>query len=452
MDDLINCENSASDCVNDCEEYCTMVDHEGNEVEGITHKHKNAGDGVCEPIPCKNNRIFMSDIMKNLNCANKHANNMRDCCDEVKKLGELRFLRVKDFLFVTSDGSKPSPVALPKPIPDTHTWMNHVEMETIVFNHKEINAMWMDGVLVFYGIYELRLPQYKDTFNLATFIEKALRKLNKFGSAQFIRVHNDHIQPSMISGNLNQRHHVELINHSNAAITGTNPSSDAMTLTTPLELFNQGWIKGAGGNGNVGKQGAKGPDSKRKYWKFIEEVYDGTERPILDNETHCPGFRPMGVPARTGWHEGFDEQVFWHGTWQGHMPKGTDHLDIKGTNERWYKGKDQHQPLRRGECGSWWKLFSLIKKKYVNETVHGGAGGSAGKGGIGQSFKTKRTNGTAGGAGHHPGGHNGTKGGDGGTWGKSGNPGAHPGHAITGIANLVNRVANGYGNIIGGVR
>ena len=119
-------------------------------------------------------------------------------------------------------------------------------------NGSLVNYVYMNRVLVWQRITEkvLYLPQFNNTFNLRSFIDS-----QDTDGLTGIKVINNHIQPSMMSGDLNGLD-VEFVN--NGELRGTNSGNTALLMSSLMKLINNGWIRGAGRNGSTGARGRTG--------------------------------------------------------------------------------------------------------------------------------------------------------------------------------------------------
>jgi len=297
-----------------------------------------------------------------------------------------------------------------------------------------IDFVYDNRVLVWQRMLELTLPQFSKTFNLAQWI-----KANNPRNVEQVIVSNNRTQPSILSGNLSGLN-VTLIN--NGEFRGTSPSSTAMAISSEMKLINNGWIRGAGGNGGKGEYGKNGGNKWiSAKWK---EYWDGKNwwmMPGPPNNVHCGAF----LAPRTAWvvssQTGGIPQMNWKGRYKRGMCSVSGPCSVSGV------GTAKRGSYKRnfgGECGHRFNAYAVSVKQKDGYTILGGKAGTPGAGGIGESYSTKRKNGFPGGKGeasNPSGGHsgtNGTSGGNGGTWGKAGGKdGKAAGHAITGSAYLI---------------
>jgi len=505
-DDNVIIPNESIQTIHDnCDAYYTMVDEEGNLIGG-GHGYKKKD--LCDHTPCKSGKISISDIMKNINCTIKYAEKAAGCCDKWQdEFTEIRGKLVGKMLYLTSDNSDPKVAVLPRPIPKTHTFMNHEEMQNIYWNHKPVLGMWMDGILVFYKPIHLHLPQFSNTFVLSTWITKELTKLGKLKEARYLIIDNAHNQPTMKTGDLSKWDTVEM--HNNGSFVGTNPCNDALIVESKMYLFNKGWIKGAGGNGKAGSPGKAGhagatvPGIPGKVTGHRNVVYGVVDKIMPVKGAGCPAgwcigavdfFEIAGMMTTGGsvYRARHDVGYRWSGgsIWEGAGQWGpwqktpqAAHGSIPGyggpgvvyhNGMRFTVGGVIYQEGQNFPAGN--RLFAVVRALYAQHyrtvpimsggkpAIKGGSGGKAGKAGtagVGQSFKTKQKNGGPGGhggsAGSTPhGGHagtagtSGTAGSNGGIWGQDG-AACHAGKAIRGKGNLIDYAKYGPGQHIGGI-
>jgi len=489
-----------------CEAYYNMVDENGKLIGG-GHGHKRKD--LCDMTPCLTGHIAISDIMKNINCIIKYAEKAAGCCNKWRdEFAEIQGLIKGKMLYLTDDGAAPKVAALPSPLPDTKTFMNHTKMETIFWNHKPVLGMWMNGVLVFYKPIKLSLPQFHDTFDLSKWIKAELTKMGKLSEAEYIIVDNKFIQPTMKTGNLKQWNTVEF--HNAGEITGTNACEDALVVESPMVLFNTGTIKGSGGNGKNGHAGTAGhagttiPGQPGKVIGHKKVTYGVVDKIMPVKGSGCPAgwcigavdyfeiggqMGPGGVSTYRARHDvgyRWSGGSIWEGNggwgpWQatpqaahGSIPAFNGPATVYHSGMKFTVGGVIYQEGSNFPAGN--RLFAVVHALYAQHyrevpimsggkpAIKGGSGGkagTAGKAGVGQSFKTKQSNGTSGGPGGkagstphggHPGtdGTSGTSGTNGGIWGQDG-ASCHAGKAIRGKGNLIDFAKHGAGKHIGGI-
>ena len=322
-----------------------------------------------------------------------------------------------------------------------------------------IDFVYDNRVLVWQRMIELTLPQFTKTFNLATWI-----KANNPRKVEQVTVTNHKIQPTMVSGNLSGLD-VTLIN--NGEFQGTGVGSTAVSLSSPIRLINNGWIRGSGGNGRAGSNGRAGGQGGTSGAKAISWTYSriAWSAKGFSNQKYKDGrsvSQPWGPWRLYGKCDSWLKlETPWGTVGAGCTCNITVHgipiyLQNKNRNGR----HSRYIGYSIGRAGA-----KVITKYHTIPGHAGGCGGAAGRGGAGgtgQYFRHSRTsgsNGTSGGAGcqggvntfrdtngythqGHRGGHgasgtSGAKGGDGGTWGKNGgNGGSAAGKALTGKSKL----------------
>ena len=393
-------------------------------------------------IECSSNMVTVKDILLKVNAIIKTSRELGSCCSYYQDGEDIRFLRYGNRLFVTNTGVNPTIVNLPNPIPDdVETYMGGTDLDSIFFNRISILEMYFNGDLVFYGDITLYLPQYATDIDLRKFIDD-----NNPDGLKKIRVINDLVQPSLFTGDMTGLN-VTLVN--NGEFLGTNPSSTAVTITSPIVLENTGWFKGAGGNGGNGAN--HGNYSKSVYtWQSRASYDDGgpynygieSDRWGKPNR-YFNRFWKQSNHAKSGaWvmSGGKNGQEYWNTQSRaaGQAPiwgdQGPCHYNTSGS---WCRVRGGGPGLQVSLKGGTYKLY----------------GGKGGHGGEGIHFRgtrnTGRTNGTAasssGPTNGHDGGngrnisvptrssYNGGNGGQGGTWAvagsKGGNGGANGGAA-----------------------
>ena len=413
---------------------------------------------------CDENLMSINRIMDKVNELIRQGVRIDDCCDTVRSRQVIRTLRVGDFLFLTNNGSTPLARTLPSPIPpNVKTIMNHGQMSVIVHNHSNVRAMFMNGVLVFYATIKLELPQYTNTFSLRAFIDAKLNELGVSGSGVKLVILNRKVQPTMNTGDLSIFGEVSLLNQ--GEFTGTNPSENGINFQSDLTLFNNGYIRGAGGNGVRGKKGRKGANkeiykNKIQYHKpsgsaCYPKYAAGWGHEVASNGTNIMKYY-MAWGGPHGWTSSVkndwpDFDVWYTDADISSLPPGWRYAFWDPSTKERYNCVD---PIGASKGHRWG-----VKRQKTEVTISiGGAGGAAGTAGVGQSFKTTRRDGGAGGMGGAPSlpggnrGSRGTDGTDGGTWGvRGGPPGGPAGKAVTGKVHWLNLAADGAGNTQGAV-
>ena len=281
-----------------------------------------------------------------------------------------------------------------------------------------------NGVVVWVNTTEVVLPQFSATWTLRDWLNA------NHPGVTALKVINNLTQPSMNSGNLSGLS-VELVN--NGEIQGTSSGSYAMGVTSAMKLTNNGWIRGAGGNGGVGGNGGLGgtggKGANSSAW------VDGPSYFEVDVST-CPR------PANTAYAFQIVSPPLYSWTF---IRDGVNLCDHENSNPLVYDVDATTKVYRGAHRTDWFAgdLYEVYLSKATNYTGgaggNGGAGGTAfGTGGNGQSFSGPRSDGVAGGggsvgltgnpstpAGGNAGGTGGTggkkgDGGNGGTWGEDG--------------------------------
>lgn len=204
---------------------------------------------VLEKYSCtKGSLLSIGDIVKYLHSLIECQNRLSDCCETASGSEEIKTLRVGSVLYLTNNGNTPVAVTRPDPLPNNiDTWMNGTKQDQIFHNGSRITEMYMNGVLVFFKELVLELPQYTTEIDLREFINS-----NNPDNIPRVIVYNYLTQPKLSSGDMSGLD-VTLIN--NGEFQGFSSSGDAISITTPLKLINNGWIRGAGGDGGDGING-----------------------------------------------------------------------------------------------------------------------------------------------------------------------------------------------------
>ena len=186
-----------------------------------------------------------------------------------------------------------------------------------------INFVYHNRVLVWQRVLELTLPQFHKTFNLATWI-----RANNPRNVEEVIVTNRNTQPSMLSGNLSGLN-VTLIN--DGQFQGTGVGSNAVSISSSMKLINNGWIRGAGGNGGRGSWGKKGANiNVASVWK---EFYNGGMwwmMPGPPNDRLCGAF----LAPKTAWmvsaQTGGNAQMNWNGRFKRWMCSTSGPCNVSG--------------------------------------------------------------------------------------------------------------------------
>lgn len=255
-------------------------------------------------------------------------------------------------------------------------------------------------------------------------------------------------------------------------IQASSPSGTALTITSPIELENQGWIRGGGGNGGKGGQGKtisyqdtesylkrvtgsgyytrgdvdpNNPTNNFKSWVDLPwDLDDATNGYISAGQKVGPVYAldPVG-----GWEDSKVKVVL--------IPN-----DISG-EPGVAAYRDSYIKVVQEGSGYSIRQYYWHIDYYADRTVtkykYGGLGGN---GGTGQYYNQSATAGAPGQTGES--GYSGGKGGNGGIWGtagQSGEQGEGPGSpggsggpagkAISGKSNIVGTPV--YGNVNGGI-
>ena len=276
-----------------------------------------------------------------------------------------------------------------------NVWMNGTLMSYVFANGVEMNDAYMNAVWVYTNTLHLTMSQQSAPFNLTNWINSN----NPLGRRKVI-VTNSLTQPAMETGNLSHTNgatgtietmDVEFIN--NGEIQGSSAGGTGMNIQGSIKITNNGWIRGAGGNGGKGGNGAKGATGAIASSKIIN--YTKT--------VHYPAVSYDDPPttSRGGWSSpggqkylrgpcGSTAYINWSSSSSG---SGT----LCGA--RW---------TARRVGSSRWHITGGASNVSVssNHTIPGGAGGAGGAGGtggaggIGQYFNHPKTNGIAGSAGN----------------------------------------------------
>jgi hypothetical protein len=224
---------------------------------------------------------------------------------------------------------------------------------------------------------------------------------------------------------------VVLIN--NGEIRGLSNSKNALELTSALTLVNNGWIRGAGGNGGYGGKG--GDDTYTK--SSTETRYN----------FGCGSGNSLADHSYSDW-----VTITW----------SNKYCNVKTTGKGPVKHEDFSGSFYRGNykctatCDTTAKFYEIKRVTYSTHSRTGGAGGAGGKG---IAFGQGQTYGSPGLPSTPTGGNSGGAGGTGGSWGVAGAPGSRgvngeagklgepAGYAITGTTYLM--AGSNIGNISG---
>jgi len=122
----------------------------------------------------------------------------------------------------------------------------------VKFDNNDVLKVMIDGELAWQKILELRLPQLDKRTSIANYIS-----LNNPNNVKTIVVMNDHVQPTLMSGDLSGLT-VTLLNEHKGQILGDVEGASALIVTSPMKLTNLGKIYGAGGHGGTGGLGGTG--------------------------------------------------------------------------------------------------------------------------------------------------------------------------------------------------
>jgi len=397
-----------------------------------------------EQIKCSSNLFHLQKIIDKINNMQKMELCILECCDQINDGEVIRSLLVGDRLYLTNDGSNPIEVPLNGMEP-YETYMNGVEMKQIFWMGTNLREIYMNTVLVFRGVLEIELPQYTSNIDLMKLINE--KNVDNF---ILVRVVNNLIQPSITTGNTTGLE-VELVN--NGEFQGFSSGGDAMHISHPIKLNNNGWIRGAGGNGgNGGGTDLGGIPSTVGVWTGKAGHDDGSRTPGKKGHP-CTG--PSGAHYNRFWYPGGT------GAW-------IDSRCNDSLQEYW---NTNSSPVwgDQGRCHTVKHGFRVRHGGGINLQVIGSAttsvsGGRLGRGGAGIGFRRALNAGrTTGRPGSYSGPSNGFNpsngknynlpsgsgtfvngdGGYGGNWGSAGTAGTiggsaghQPGRAIVGIVNL----------------
>ncbi len=152
---------------------------------------------------------------------------------------------------------------------------NNVKRYHLWFNGNYMNEGYMNGVHVFTTLLRLTLPQAVTPVNLRTFINNN----NPHGRTRII-VTNNLTQPRLDTGNLAGLS-VTLVN--NGQFQGAAVGDRGMNITSALTVTNNGWIRGAGGNGGRGGNGGAGGAGSVGGNRLVNYVINGVTQTWAGN-------------------------------------------------------------------------------------------------------------------------------------------------------------------------
>ncbi len=256
---------------------------------------------------------------------------------------------------------------------------NGTTPKNIEFNGVDLCRVFMNGVQVFQQSDTLYLPapSNSNTINLRSWINGQTLASN----CGAITVINNHTQPKIVTGNLSGLT-VEFIN--NGEIQGNYAGANALEVTSSMKLTNNGWIRGAGGNG--GRGGTNNNYSKNVYYWGYERWGDNGS--CTSTGIHSDRWwRSSGGPNSGAWiSAGCAGQQYWDintdGNW-GDQGKCTTRPNGSGCGARGSEG------IRWGFPKDSIAFISAATWKIT-------AGTSGGNGGYGRWYGHNRTNGSLG--------------------------------------------------------
>lgn len=436
--------------------------------------------------PCHEELMSLQIILNKLNEVNECCDDMKDCCDTLSTGDVIRVILIKDpsgtkhRAYMTDDGSTPLQVPFVDGDP-IETYLNTHLMKRIFLNGTDLFELYLNGDIVFRKILELELPQYTSEINLKDFIDA-----NNPENLVVVEVTNNLTQPGIVTGSLCGME-VELIN--NGEIQGISSGGDALVIDSvcPMKLTNNGWIRGAGGDGGDGAGFNAGSiPSHIGVWE-PRESYDDPRHSCTYDACICQMVCVSGYqagktpptwasPSQGGYHNYTNR--FWK-EGQNHNYSGAWVMSGGPVNQEYWNVMNRtvnHAPIwgDQGPChyntsGVWCKHRSGTKLYIAVRKAVSVSGGTAGNGGAGQGFRVATDAGWSRGTdGYYSGpsagftltlgkhmneGKNislpsagslvGEDGGHGGAWATGGtqsengtNPGKSPGKAIVGFVNL----------------
>ena len=275
-------------------------------------------------------------------------------------------------------------------------WMNGAIMNYVFANGVEMTDGYANGVWVFTNKLVLTLPQQTAPFNLTTWINAN----NPLGR-RVVTVTNSLTQPAMETGNLSHTNgatgttetmDVEFIN--NGEIQGSSAGGTGMNIQGSIKITNNGWIRGAGGNGGKGATGDKGVTGAIGANKSVSYTTSVTVRATSFTFPYSNGVN--------GWY------------FRGSAPQGITGPCGSKRNHNFSGGSSYSGSLcggsytvNRAGSNAWAFKSTASKKTSTGKyTIVGGAGGvggdggTGGAGGTGEWFSHPKTNGIAGSVGH----------------------------------------------------
>jgi len=261
---------------------------------------------------------------------------------------------------------------------------------------KNVSRAYMNTLLVFKKGVELILPQAVSEINLQSFIEA-----NAPGETSIL-ITNSFTQPRVVTGDLSG---LDVVFINNGEIQGVDLNRNAFHATSLIQLINNGWIRGGGGDG--GKGGVGKNDTYVTTSSSTQYVFG------------------CGSGYSWGDHDGTNTVTLtWGSKWCNRTTTGTGPLTHDDYSGRFYRSTLQGYSTA---CQANGNYYSVRRETDVTSARTGGAGGA---GGSGQTFDTAISFGQAGSVSSPTGGNTGGAGGSGGNWGVPGVPGS-PGGGYT---------------------
>ncbi len=281
-------------------------------------------------------------------------------------------------------------------------------MDAVTVNGSTIDRVYVDNTLVYENSVTLQLPSSGQAINLKDFIDA------NAGGKEKVLLESNGILGGIESGNLAGLDVTLTINGESQGIRSDTrgEGGHALVLTSPVKLYLNGALRGAGGGGGTGAKGA-------------DDVYTTQE-----------------------WSESYDagsNLTMWR------RRKSVDYHDIFkddvriGGGQPWsFDGPTtiSGKTYKRGSDQAYAGDYASLLTEYTQ--THDRTGGAGGTGGLGRGYDKSATSGSTGSPSTPSGGNTGGTGGSGGDWGDAGvrpiggSSGALAGNAISGQSFIQN--------------
>ena len=281
--------------------------------------------------------------------------------------------------------------------------INGTTMDGLLVDNSKMEKLYINGIMVWEDMKKLTTSGLT---NIREYIDKHAPGKKK------VEITITGINPGIVSGDLTGLDVTLIVNGEVQGKRTSSDGGDAINLTSPIKLINNGWIRGAGGRGGTG---GKGKNDKYE----VEKTKDYYSKPGCTGTSGFSGVYHVAV-VPNGYGVGKPLHIFF---WNKDRvnTKGSNTTTMPGVSGKLKRGKYRQKVNCSGH------VISLYEIEHITETSKTRTGGDGGAGGYGQGYHKAKTSGKPGESSSPKGGYSGGKGGTGGSWGKDGSTGKSSG-------------------------